>query len=184
MKKKTLALLLAVVLLVGVAAGGTIAWLTDQTEEVKNVFTVGNINIDLDESDELDLKMVPGKTILKDPVVTVEKGSEACWLFVEVEESNFENYMTYVIADGWNALEGVDGVYYRVVPATTSAEVFHVLKDDAVTVRDTVTKDMMDALEADGATLPTLTFTAYACQKEGIADAATAWSKVNPTSST
>ena len=30
-------------------------------------------------------------------------------------------------------------------------------------------------------TEPTLTFTAYAVQKDGIDDAATAWAKVNPT---
>ena len=41
MKKKTLALLSAV-LLMGAVIGGTLAWFTDTTEEVKNTFTVGN----------------------------------------------------------------------------------------------------------------------------------------------
>ena len=39
MKKKTLALLLALVLLAGGVIGGTLAWLTDKTDPVKNTFT-------------------------------------------------------------------------------------------------------------------------------------------------
>ena len=50
MKKKTLALVLALTLLVAGVIGGTLAWLTDQTDEVKNTFTVGDINIDLTET--------------------------------------------------------------------------------------------------------------------------------------
>ena len=45
MKKKTVALLLACVMALGVAVGGTLAWLTDTTQEVKNTFTDSNINI-------------------------------------------------------------------------------------------------------------------------------------------
>ena len=47
---KALALVLAVVLLVGAAIGGTVAWLTDKTGDVVNTFTVGNIDIELAES--------------------------------------------------------------------------------------------------------------------------------------
>ena len=50
MKKKTLALVLALTLLVAGVVGGTLAWLTDQTAEVKNTFTVGDINIGLTET--------------------------------------------------------------------------------------------------------------------------------------
>lgn len=178
--KKTLTILLAFVLVLGIAVGGTVAWLTDKTEEVKNTFTIGNINIDLTESDDLDLKMVPGKTITKDPKVTVVANSEACWLFVEVKESaNFESFMTYDMAAGWTALSGVDGVYYREVAAVSADTDFAVLKDNQVKVLDTVTKAQLDDLTAD--TLPTLTFTAYAVQKDNIADAATAWGKVSTT---
>lgn len=58
MKKKTLALVLALTLLVAGVVGGTLAWLTDQTAEVKNTFTVGDINIGLTET-TTDYKMVP-----------------------------------------------------------------------------------------------------------------------------
>ena len=37
---------------------------------------------------------------------------------------------------------------------------------------------MMDALEADGATLPKLIFTAYAIQKYGFDSAADAWDEL------
>lgn len=176
MKKKTIAIL-SVVLCLCIAVGGTIAWLTDQTDPVENTFTVGDINIDLSESNNLDLKMVPGKKLTKDPEVTVEADSEACWLFVKAEKStNFDTFMTYAVADGWTALTGETGVYYREVAASATDQVFGVIKDDKVTVKEDVTKAQLEALTAD--TYPTLTFTAYAVQKEGITSAADAWDKL------
>ncbi len=175
MKKKVISIV-AVVLVLCCAIGGTLAWLADKTDSVVNTFTVGDINIDLDESKNLDLKMVPGKTITKDPFVKVEANSEACWLFVKVEKStNFDDFMTYAIADGWTALPGVDGVYYRQVAATTAAVTFPVLAGNTVTVKNDVTKTMLNDLTA--ATYPTLTFTAYAVQSDGITDVATAWAE-------
>ena len=44
--KKALGLVLALVLLVGVVAGGTVAWLTAQTSEVTNVFGASDINVE------------------------------------------------------------------------------------------------------------------------------------------
>ena len=83
------------------------------------------------------------------------------------------------MATGWTVLTGADGVYYRVVNATTSDKTFSVLADDQVTCNDTVTKAMMDVLTE--ATYPTLTFTAYAVQQSGSDTAAEAWAKVAPT---
>lgn len=97
---KAVALVLAGGLLAGATVGGTLAWLTDTTDEVKNTFVVGDIDIDLDESEFKDgtlvttsrktsnanYKILPGNNQPKDPVVTVKAGSEACWLFVEVTE--------------------------------------------------------------------------------------------------
>ena len=177
MKKKTLALVLALTLLVAGVVGGTLAWLTDQTAEVKNTFTVGDINIGLTET-TTDYKMVPGNTIAKDPTVTVKANSEACWLFVKVTEStNLKDFITYAIAEGWTALPGVDGVYYREVPASAADQPFSVLKGDAVTVNSDVTKEMLTAKDFAN---PTLTFKAYAVQKDNVASASDAWAKVNP----
>ena len=175
MKKKTLALVLALTLLVAGGVGGTLAWLTDRTAEVKNTFTVGDINIGLTET-TTDYKMVPGNTIAKDPTVTVKANSEACWLFVQVTESeNLKNFITYAIAEGWTELQ--DGVYYREVPASAADQPFSVLKGDAVTVNNDVTKEMLTAKDFAN---PTLTFKAYAVQKDNVASASDAWAKVNP----
>lgn len=175
MKKKTLALVLALTLLVAGVVGGTLAWLTDQTTEVKNTFTVGDINISLTET-TTDYKMVPGNTIAKDPTVTVKANSEACWLFVKVTESeNFGSFITYAIADGWTELES--GVYYREVPASAADQTFSVLADNAVTVKSDVTRTMLETAKTDA---PTLTFKAYAVQKDNVASASDAWAKVNP----
>lgn len=168
MKKKTVALLLALVLVLGVAAGGTLAWLIDKTAPVTNTFTVGDINIELTESDGLDLKMVPSKTLAKDPKVTVKANSEACILFVQITKSaNYDSFLQeYAVADGWMQLTGAgipDKVYYRTVAATQADTEFQVLAGNSVTVKSDVTKTQLNALTP--ANYPTLTFTAYACQQ-------------------
>ena len=174
MKKKTLALVLALTLLVAGVVGGTLAWLTDRTAEVKNTFTVGDINIDLTET-TTDYKMVPGNTIAKDPTVTVKANSEACWLFVKVTESeNLNNFITYTIANGWTKLQ--DGVYYREVPASAADQTFSVLAGNTVTVNNTVTKTMLETAKTDA---PTLTFQAYAIQKDHFTTADAAWAEVS-----
>lgn len=176
MKKKTLALVLALTLLVAGIVGGTLAWLTDQTAEVKNTFTVGDINIGLTET-TADYKMVPGNTIAKDPTVTVKANSEACWLFVKITEStDLKDFITYAIAEGWTALPGVDGVYYREVPASAADQTFSVLAGDAVTVKSDVTRTMLETAKTDA---PTLTFKAYAIQKDHFATADAAWAEVS-----
>ena len=175
--KKTLTVVIALVLVVVMSVAGTVAYLTASTGPVVNTFTVGNIDITLTET-TTDFKMVPGSDIAKDPKVTVVGGSEACWLFVKVEESTvLDDYVTYAIADGWTELTGFSGVYYREVAASESNQVFSVLANDKVTVNSDVTKGMMDALGEENATQPTLTFTAYAVQKDNIADAVTAWNQ-------
>ena len=106
-------------------------------------------------------------------VVVLLFGSEACWLFVKVDESaNLDDFITYEMADGWTELEA--GVYYREVPAAAADVTFPVLKGSQVAVRGTVTKEM---LTAESFTSPTLSFTAYAVQKDNVATAAEAWAK-------
>lgn len=175
--------LLALVLVIGCVAGGTVAWLVATTDTVTNTFTYGNINIALAESTGTSYKIIPGTDIKKDPKVTVKGGSEACWLFVKVEESGtfVADKVTYAIDKDWTALEGEKGVYYRKVAAVTADTDFSVLEGNKITVKDTLTKgDIKDI----AATTPTLTFTAYAVQQENIPDAATAWKAANPTTTT
>lgn len=166
-KRKSLALIMCAILLVGASVLGTMAYLTDTTEEVTNTFTIGKVDIELEETTGETYEMTPGSELEKDPVATVVAGSEDCWLFVKVTENNLTDYISYDIADGWNKLE--DGVYYREVSNSNADQDFPVLKDNKVTVSDDV--------EGIEGTAPTLSFTAYAIQKTNIATAADAWAE-------
>ncbi len=177
--------LLALVLVVGCAVGGTIAWLTATTEPVVNTFTYGKIKIELTETTGTEYKIIPGVNISKDPKVTVKADSEACWLFVKVAEKGtfVTDKVTYSIANGWMPLDATNhpGVYYREVDAVTADTNFNVLAGDTtypngvVTVSENLTKAEANSV----ATQSTLTFTAYAVQKDGIDTAAEAWAKVS-----
>ena len=190
---KMLVLLMAMIMVFGSVIGGTVAWLIAQPEPVVNTFTYGDIDITLTETDTgLDddgdgntnsYKMLPGENIKKDPVVTVEAGSEEMWLFVKLEKSaNFVEFMTYAVDDSWAVLEGETDVYYRHITAEEIKEhnlIVHVLKEDTVTVLESVTKEQLNALDAEGASnYPTMTVTAYAIQHAGSATAADAWAKI------
>lgn len=186
---RTFIMLLAVTLLIGCAIGGTVAWLTAKTDPVVNTFTYGNINIELTETKPANkqAKIIPGVDIEKDPKVTVNANSETCWLFVKVKEENWPtfketdgttNKVSYAIANGWTALDGVAGVYYREVEASANNSSYGILADDKVTVSENLTKTEVNSIAAG--TQPKLTFTAYAVQKENITTAADAWAKVTP----
>ena len=183
MNKKGLALLLALMLVIGAAVGGTVAWLTAKTDAVVNTFTTSDISIKLEET-TTDYKMVPGYAISKDPTVTVLAGSEKCYLFVKLEESdNFDDFLNFTIADDWTQGDGTNipsDVWYRTVDASTANQEFAVLKDDQVTVKESVTKADMNGLTET--TYPKLTVTAYASQfsKDGTTNftAAEAWTNV------
>lgn len=189
---KAVVLLMVVVLLIGGAVGGTLAWLVTGTNTITNTFTVGDINIDLTEtvngktesaltSDVANnnFKMVPGTDLIKDPKVTVKSGSESCWLFVEVKADNgvvlegpsVDNaYITYKMASGWNPVDGATGVYYRKVNASTSTSAdadqeFEILDGNKVHVLESVTKEMMEAAKTNK---PSLSFAAYAIQSQGL----------------
>lgn len=173
--------LLALVLVIGCVAGGTVAWLVATSDTVTNTFTYGDINIDLTET-ERTYNIVPGVALDKDPKVTVKAGSEDCWLFVKVVEENWPTAtledgtrkVSYAIADGWTPVEGQTNVYYREVKAADTVREFPVLKNNIVTVSDQLTKGDIQTAQ------PKLTFTAYAVQQENIDTAADAWAKVTP----
>lgn len=183
-----LVLVLALALIVGVAGGATFAWLTAKTDPVVNTFTYGDINITLEENTGSDYKIIPGVAIEKDPLVTVLAKSEACWLFVKVEEENWPEFadgegenavrkVKYDIADGWTKGDGTDipaNVYYREVDAKDADQKFPVLKDNKITVSDTLTKIEINSIS----TKPKLSITAYAIQKDGMGTAEKAWAAI------
>ena len=96
--RKVLVLALCAVLLVSATIMGTMAYLTS-TDVVTNTFTVGNVQIKLDEAEANpdgslvpnadrvkanSYKLLPGHTYNKDPMVTVLKGSESAYIKMTV----------------------------------------------------------------------------------------------------
>lgn len=100
MNNKVKALLMAccAVLLVFASVIGTLAYLTDTTDKVTNTFTVGKVDISLDEEcaegsqtndqNGYKLHLVPGVPVEKTPVVTVLEGSEACYVRIMMTINN------------------------------------------------------------------------------------------------
>lgn len=187
---KIAALIAAIVLVIGCTAGGTVAWLVSKPDPITNVFTVGNINATLTETaktETTEFKIVPGVNITKNPIATVEANSEECYLFVQLTEENWPAFteadnttrkVKYEIEDGWIKLESKDGVYYRVVAKNgTADQAFHVLKNDQVTVSNTLTKENASAIQTAGA--PELTVAVYAVQKESMGSVEKAWAAAN-----
>lgn len=101
-KSKALLLTLCAVLLVAASVLGTMAYLTS-TDTVTNTFTVGKVEIKLDEAkvnaDGIPVegaarvtansyKLMPGNTYTKDPTVTVLNGSDAAYVRMKVTFNN------------------------------------------------------------------------------------------------
>ena len=98
MLRKVLLLACSAVLLVCLSVGATVAYLTSN-DTVTNTFTVGNVQIKLDEAaantdgtliagaarvQANSYKLLPGHTYNKDPMVTVLNGSEPCYVKMTV----------------------------------------------------------------------------------------------------
>ena len=180
-KAVTAMLALTLVLAAYWAVGGTAAWLAAKSDPIASTFTFGDINITLTETDpqEQPTKIIPGVDIPKDLRVTVQADSVDCWLFVKVKEAGtfVENKVTYSMDDGWTKGDGTripGGFYYREVRGLTADRIFHVLKNDKITVSKELTKEEVQNITDQ----PTLTFTAYAVQREGIDTAAEAWARI------
>ena len=101
-KSKALLLTLCAVLLVAASVLGTMAYLTS-TDTVTNTFTVGKVEIKLDEAKvtadgipvesaarvtENSYKLMPGNTYTKDPTVPVKAGSEESYVRMKVTFNN------------------------------------------------------------------------------------------------
>lgn len=139
--RRILMLLGCAVLLVCLSVGATLAYLTSQTDPVVNTFTVGNVQITLDERDvdvygvpvpsaspervtANEYKLMPGHKYMKDPKIHVAAGSEACYLFVkvvngiagleapDVEGETPTSIKSQMDQNGWVELDGISNVYY------------------------------------------------------------------------
>lgn len=106
--KKKITLSLIALLTAFLFIGGTLAYLTDK-DEVTNTFTVGKVDITLDEA-KVDLmgtpvegaervkaneyKLIPGHVYTKDPTVTVKANSEACYVRILVTANKVAEWTT------------------------------------------------------------------------------------------
>lgn len=127
-KTKLLTTLGAVALIGAIGVGSTFAYLTSETNVVKNTFTVGKVQFDesmgagLTESEvtrdengkylkDVDgpnvwkkteqeyTKLVAGEELLKDPTVHIAAGSEDCWVFAKIENANKDLSIEYNTAE-------------------------------------------------------------------------------------
>lgn len=172
------------IILTGIV-GTTLAWLVADTDPVKNVFVVGKISITLTETESNPngegnntYTMVPGTEIEKDPTLTVKAGSEACWLFVKIDESaNLDEFIEYEVDSAWTLVPNQTNVYYiKAETKTTQDTDYAIIKNNKVSVLESVTSDALNSLT--DATYPTMTFTGYAVQlgtHEDINDVESAW---------
>lgn len=121
--KKFLALLISAALVAAISAMPTLSWLSDTSERVVNTFAGGAISIVLDEAPvdaygkEIDgdrvtsnsYKYVAGVTLDKDPTATVLKGSEACYVFILVENELNDLFSLDIDTDSWKQVAQSDG---------------------------------------------------------------------------
>lgn len=113
MKKKILALCLCVAMLAIAIVGGTLAYFTD-TDTKTNVFTSGNVDIQLNEVFP-ETELIPGeKNALQKEVTVKNIGSEAAYMWIELwipaeldtpgnaslNDLHFNPFDTYVDSEG------------------------------------------------------------------------------------
>lgn len=206
MKKKILVACLCVALAVLTIAGTTLAYLTS-TAEVKNTFTVGNVEITLDETDvdnstadasrdqANSYKLIPGQTYTKDPTVTVKAGSEKSYIKMTVTFTKAAELDAIFNPDGapltsiFNGYNSTNWIYKGNTEDTTAnTRTYEFWYKETVAAPDGDVA--LDAL-FDSITVPgnitgdqlktiagmTITVNAYAIQADGFDTAADAWAK-------
>lgn len=183
-------------LLVAASVMGTMAYLTAKTSEVQNTFTVGSVNITLDEADVDNstsgasrdqanaYNLLPGTAYPKDPTIHVTAGSEDCWVFVKVQNglAAFEAKSTDTIAEqiaanGWTQLldasgSPVEGVYYRKHTKTD------MVTDYVVFSTLTIADDANNVQGWSSISGNLITVTGYAVQDANVGTAQAAWDLV------
>ena len=182
--KKKLMTVLALVLVIAMSVAGTYAYLTS-TDTVTNTFTVGNVEITLDEA-KVDAygvadttaervkansyKLIPGHTYTKDPTIHVATGSEDCWLFAKIE-NNLGTAATLTIGAGWTEIDSTNHVYDYNNKVSADANV-------TVFTQFTFSKDVT-ATQLPSYNGKTIVVTACAVQADSFANANEAYAAAN-----
>lgn len=171
-KKKVFLIVIALCTILSVGVGITVAYLMSKSQEIENTFTYGDVNIELRESPTGQYIMLPGTDIAKDPTVIVKAPSEACWIFLKINKtSNFEQYMTYTLAEGWTSLPGEVDIYYRQMDKAKEDVSLPILTENVVSVNENITEEELEVMSTN----PKLTYTAYAIQMAEIPAVDKAW---------
>lgn len=199
--KKTLTVLLALVLVIAMSVAGTMAYLTS-TDSVTNTFSVGKVAITLDEADVDDstpdkdrdqansYTLIPGHVYTKDPTVHVDPASEDSWVFVKVENgiANYEAKASdtdpkytpitaQIAANDWTALgEAYPGVYYKSYTKGQNDKDLEVFANFKISG----TANTVAGWSSIAAVTNDIKVTAYAIQKDGFeSNVALAWTTVS-----
>jgi hypothetical protein len=178
------------------------AYLKKQTEVVQNTFAIGKVGITLDEAKvneagkpvdedgnvldnvadaprvyENKYKLIPGRTYVKDPTITVDADSQPCILFVvlylprkiSAVMDNYQEGLGKQITDnGWRAIniypeelenheEYMVFAYPQLATANMKIPFF-----SSITIQESVTGDQLKGLD-----LSEIRISAYAFQNEG-----------------
>ena len=203
MKKKILVACLCVALAVLTIAGTTLAYLTS-TAEVKNTFTVGNVEITLDETDvdnstadasrdqANSYKLIPGHTYKKDPMVTVLSGSESSYIKMTVTFTKAAELDAIFKPNGadmisiFNGYDSTNWIYKGNTEGSDNTRTYEFWYKETVAAPTADVK--LDAL-FDSITVPgtitnaqlatikdmTITVNAYAIQADGFTTPEAAW---------
>ena len=118
-KKSLLMMMVTICLIAVVGVGATLAYLTDSTDVLKNTFTLGKVDIEIDEPDweGNPENIVPGQSFAKDPTVTVKANSVDSYVFMSVagidamEAAGFKIDEINVAWQKTDGTEGKDGIY-------------------------------------------------------------------------
>lgn len=112
--KRAIAMVLAVVVSMGLSVYGTVAYLSD-SEKVVNTFTVGKVDITLDETkvdtegqptgeaqrvESNEYHLLPGHSYVKDPTITVKAGSEESYVRMIVTLNKLSEIKAIAALDG------------------------------------------------------------------------------------
>lgn len=113
MRKKIVALSMAVLMLAVCVIGGTLAYFTDTTESKVNEFTVGNVDIDLTEPNwKGDATLMPGSSYDKDPTITVAEKSQDAYVFLKMDMNKYVSLVNLMGVDAYkNNIGGLQGTY-------------------------------------------------------------------------
>lgn len=132
--KKKITAVAAVVLALCLMIGGTIAFIKTNTQTLRNTFTYGAVRLLLNEAnlktpDTTDRTetgnayvLEQGKEYIKDPTVTVEKGSEPCYvrMLVRVDLKQFNTEQLKQALENYKTTLGTEKVA-GIVTALTNA---------------------------------------------------------------